>query len=390
MAAAYVFWSCLILVAHTYALYPITLFVIYALAQARTDLRYLMGRRDRRRSHLRAEDLPAVTVVVPAYNEEACLPGKLANLAELDYPRDRLQIIIVSDGSTDRTNQILDTISDPSIDTIVLPRRGGKATALNHALENAKHELVVFSDTSTLFAPDALQHLLRHFSDPRIGVVCGALRFKGGPEFKQTEGVYWRYETMLRLMEARLGATLTASGAIFAIRRHCYRPLKANDIIDDFVIPMRARKQGFGVVFDPEAEAFEVAGSTVKDEFTRRVRIAVGSFNALAEFSRVPLNPMAGFCFFSHKLLRWILPFLLIGMLGSNLFLLDSAVYRVALLAQGAVYFWAGLGLVFRQQRRRIPFALLCYFLVAMNVAYLVGFMRFLRGRRETAWQRVS
>jgi cellulose synthase/poly-beta-1,6-N-acetylglucosamine synthase-like glycosyltransferase len=390
MAAAYVFWPCLILVMYTYALYPVTLFVIYALSQARTDLRYLMGRRDRRRSRLRTEDLPAVTVVVPAYNEEACLPGKLANLAEVEYPRDRLQVIIVSDGSTDRTNEILDAITDPFIETIALTRRGGKAAALNRALENAKHEIVVFSDTSTLFAPDALQHLLRHFSDPRIGVVCGALRFKGGAEFKQTEGVYWRYETMLRLMENRLGATLTASGAIFAIRRQCYRPLTANDIIDDFVIPMRARKQGFRVVFDPEAEAFEVAGSTVKDEFTRRVRIAAGSFNALAEFSRVPLNPMACFSFFSHKLLRWILPFLLIGMLASNVFLVDSAVYRAALYAQVAVYVWAGLGFVFRQRKRRVPFALFCYFLVAMNVAYLVGFLRFLRGQRETGWQRVS
>ena len=390
MVAGYVFWACLVLVSYTYLFYPCVLFVVYALAQARADLRYLTGRRERRRAALREAELPAVTLIDPAYNEEALLKYKIQNVTELDYPRDRLQVVFVSDGSTDGTNDILAAVDDASIETVIRPERSGKAEALNEAVARARHGLLVFSDASTLFEPDAIRRLVRHFADPEVGVVCGALRFRGGDEFRQTEGIYWRYETMLRLMEARLGATLTASGAIYALRRECYRPLTADDVIDDFVVPMRARRLGFRVLFDPEAEAVECAGESVKDEFTRRVRIAVGSFRALRELAGVPMAPMACLSLFSHKLLRWVLPFLLIGLFASNLFLLDGVLYQAALAGQIAVYFWATLGFVFRERARRVPLAMLCYYLMAINVAFLVGFVRFLGGRKDTAWQRVS
>ncbi len=390
MLLEYTFWTCLVMVVYTYAVYPCVLFVAYAVAQARADLRYLMGRRNRRRLPLHEDALPPVTLVIPAYNEEAHLADKIANVAALAYPRDRLQVIFVSDGSTDRTNDILMRIRAPWMQVIIRPDRSGKAAALNAAVAQAKHEILVFSDASTLFAPDAITRLVRHFTDATVGVVCGALGFSGGVEFKQTEGVYWRYETMLRLMEARLGATLTASGAIYALRRVCYSPLTSDDILDDFMVPMRARKLGYQVLFDPEAEAVEFAGESVKDEFTRRVRLAVGSFRAIGELSRVPMSFAACVSFFSHKLLRWILPFLLIGLLGSSMLLgAGSAFYRAFVYAQAAFYAWAMVGYACRQRVRRVPLAMLCYFLVAINVAFLVGFVRFIGGRREAAWQRV-
>ena len=391
MLAHGIFWVCLALVSYTYILYPCLLFVIYAFAQARTDLRFLTTRRDRRRRALGDAELPPVTLIVPAYNEEACLQDKVANVADLDYPRDRLQVIFVSDGSTDRTNDILAAIDDPAIETLLLPARAGKATALNRAVERARHGILVFSDAATMFRPDAIRQLVRHFADGRVGVVCGALGLRGGDEFSRTEGIYWRYEMSLRLMEARLGATLTASGAIYALRRACYRPLTPDDLIDDFVVPMRARTLGVLVVFDPEAQAIEFAAESVRDEFTRRVRIATGSFRALRELVRVPLAPLASLAFFSHKLLRWVLPFLLLGLFAANLALLDGGRFYVAMLAaQCAFYLWAGVGFLFRERVRRVPLALLCYFLVAINVAFLVGFLRFLGGRKEQAWQRVS
>ena len=386
----YVFWTCAFLVAYTYVLYPCVLFGVYALSQARADLRYLTGRRERRRLALSDAELPPLTLVIPAHNEEDHLKDKLANIRELDYPRDLLQVVIVSDGSTDGTNDILARVQDPMIEVVVRPVRAGKWAAVNEGVRRARHDILVMSDAATLFQPDALRNLVRHFRDRRVGVVCGALRFRGSDEFKQTEGVYWRYEVMLRLMEARLGATLTASGAIYALRRECYRPLTADDVIDDFVVPMRARKLGFGVVFDPEAEGTEFAGDTVKDEFTRRVRLAVGSFRSLREFIRIPMGATTAFSFFSHKFLRWVLPFLLIGLFGSNLALLDRPIYQLTLAAQLGVYLWAALGLLFRERARRIPLVMLCYYLVAINVAFLVGFVRFLGGRRETAWQRVA
>ena len=214
-----IFWTSLILIAHTYLFYPAILFVAYGAAQLRRDCRYLARGADRRCHELDDDELPAVSLIIPAHNEEAALPAKLINLVELDYPADRLEVIFVSDGSSDRTNEILKGAEQPRLRLVELPWHGGKSSALNHGVDAASHEIIVFSDASTLFAPDALRKLVRHFCNPHVGVACGTLGFQGNAEFQRTEGLYWRYEKTLRVMESRLGATLTASGAIYALRR---------------------------------------------------------------------------------------------------------------------------------------------------------------------------
>ena len=239
------FWASLLLVAHTYLLYPAVLFVAYGVAQLRRDCRYLARGSDRRCRDLSDDELPPVSLVIPAHNEEEGLPAKLANLAELDYPADRLEIVFVSDGSSDRTNPILAQAERPGLRSIEIASRAGKASALNRGVAEASHEVIVFSDASTLFARDAVRKLVRHFGNPQVGVACGTLRFQGNAEFQRTEGVYWRYEKALRVMESRLGATLTASGAIYALRRAAWRPLKADVMIDDFVVPFNARRLGY-------------------------------------------------------------------------------------------------------------------------------------------------
>jgi cellulose synthase/poly-beta-1,6-N-acetylglucosamine synthase-like glycosyltransferase len=388
--AGYVFWICLALVVYVYCLYPILLFLIYSLVQAVRDLRYLATRRDRRPRLQTSADLPPVSLIIPAYNEERSLPGKTINLKQLDYPYDKLEVILVSDGSTDGTNDILQSLRDPRMRAVLLPVRRGKFHALNHGVEHARHDIIVFSDASTHFAPDAVKNLVRHFSDPRMGVVCGAVRLVGNAESRQTEGLYWKYESSLRLMEARLGATLYASGCIYAVRRQCYRPLAPQDLTDDLVIPLRARRLGYRVVDDPEAWATEFSADSVKGEFTRRVRLALGGFRTLKEIVCLPLWNFTGIAFLSHKLLRWILPFLLIGLLVSNGFLLQSPGYQMALVAQSCFYLWAALGFLFRRQMQSSRYALFGYFLVTIQLAFLVGFWRFLLGRPGSAWQRVS
>jgi cellulose synthase/poly-beta-1,6-N-acetylglucosamine synthase-like glycosyltransferase len=378
------------LVAYTYVFYPAFLFIGYAFSQVRRDWRYLTGRHNRRASASAPEKLPTVSLIIPAYNEEAHLWGKVANIQQLDYPREKLEVIFVSDGATDRTNAILQAIQEPNIKAIFLPVRKGKANALNHAVSRACHEILIFSDAATQFAPEALKNLVRHFSDPMVGGVCGALQFQRTIESQHTEGLYWHYESMLRLMEGRLGATLTASGAIYALRRECYRPLGADTVIEDFLIPMNARTQGFRVLYDPEAVATDFAAGSVAGEFSRRVRLAVGSFQALGELMRVPLSGFTMVAFISHKLLRWLVPFLLIGVLVSNAFLWRSPFYRLTFIAQLLFYLWAGLGFLLRQRLQRARFALVGYFLLAMNLAFLVGFVRSLVGRQEVKWHRVN
>jgi len=387
-ALAAVFWGCLLLVAYTYLLYPCLLFAVYSVAQVRRDWKYLTTRRNRRRPCLPSDALPAVSLVIPAHNEEACLPGKITNLRQLDYPRDRLDVVVVSDGSTDRTNEILGTLEDPQVQTVFLTVRRGKSTALNHGVARARHDILVFSDAATLFSTDALRQLVRHFVDPTVGVVCGALEFQGSDESRKTEGIYWTYEGMIRLMEARLGATLTASGAIYALRRRCYRPLSADVLIEDFVIPMNARRRGYRVLYDPEARGTEVAATSVPAEFTRRVRLAVGSFRALHRLMQIPFHPVTYLAFFSHKLLRWVLPFLLIGLLASSGALSHDPLYRVAFIGQLLFYLWAAAGFLFRERLGRVRFGLVGYYLCAIHLAFLVGFLRVLTGRTDTAWQR--
>ena len=390
MLAIIVFWISFSLIVYTYVIYPALLLVLFAVSQLRKDLRYLFNRADRRVSRSVSGDGIGVTLVIPAHNEREHIAEKIENITALDYPRHQLQVVIVSDGSADGTNDILAAIQDPCIEVVILEQRGGKANALNCAVQHARHEVLVFSDASTMFEPDTVRKLVRHFNDSAVGVVCGALRFHSTTDSHQTEGVYWRYESALRLMEGRLGAALNASGAVYAMRRNAYAPLPSGAILDDFLAPMNARNLGYRIVYDPEAVATDFAPETVSGEFARRVRIAAGSFQALPALMRVRLDAITLFSFISHKLLRWSVPFFLIAVLISNALLIGRPFYAVFAALQLAFYIWAFLGLTCHAYLKRVRFGLIGYFLLAMNLAFLVGFFRFLRNRQAIEWQRVS
>jgi cellulose synthase/poly-beta-1,6-N-acetylglucosamine synthase-like glycosyltransferase len=387
--AKLVFGLCSGAIVYTYFIYPVILVLAYAFVQLRRDLAYLGLRQDRRANRMTGR-FPSASILIPAYNEEKHLPDKMSNLRLLEYPQDELQIIFISDGSTDRTNDLIHQFEDPRVHVIELPHRSGKATALNRGASEATGEILVFCDATTILPPDGITKLARHFCDVRVGAVCGSLEFVASEESKRTEGKYWTYESMLRLMEGRLGATLTASGAYYAIRRECYRPLESGTIIDDFVIPMGVRKQGYRVVYDPEAVARELAADSVKGEFRRRVRIAVGSFRALPGLLKTPMSGITWFAFISHKVLRWIMPFLFIGLALSNIVLIRTSVYGISFTLQCLFYALALIGMRFSKRNFRFPYGLVCYFVCAMNLAFLVGFFRALRGNHQNVWQRAN
>jgi cellulose synthase/poly-beta-1,6-N-acetylglucosamine synthase-like glycosyltransferase len=388
--ACAVFWIAMTLVLYTYAGYPFALFVCYGLVQVKRDWQYLGNRFERRRTELTDAQLPTVTMLFAAYNEEEHIDEKLENTRQLNYPADKLQVVIVSDGSSDETNAILSAVDDPRFEIVIRDERGGKCAALAVAVERARNHIFILSDSSTMFAPDALRKLVRHFQNPAMGAVCGALSFHCNAESAQTEGLYWKYETALRLMEARLGATLTPSGAIYAVRGSAYVPPTADALVDDILTLMNVRRAGFEVHYDPEARAVDFPASSVAGEFRRRVRISTGSFRALPTLLRIPKPGFTAFAFISHKLLRWILPVLFILMFVSNLFLLRQRFYAAMLLAQVGVLLWAAAGFVFREALSRVRFMLVGYFLVAMHLAFLVGMLRSFSGRKETAWQRTN
>jgi cellulose synthase/poly-beta-1,6-N-acetylglucosamine synthase-like glycosyltransferase len=384
------FWICAGAVAYAYALFPMALWAVCRLARFR---------------HRRKDDLastvpegvsvpshwPRVSLLVAAYNEEIRLPAKLRNLDEINYPRNLIECIVVSDGSTDDTDRILAAAERPGLRSFRLPARLGKPTALNLAAAKASGDIFVFSDASTALAPDAVSRLVRHFSDERIGVVCGSVDFQRTEESAATEGVYWRYETALRRMEAQIGATLTASGALYAVRRSCFRPLAPGAILDDFLIPMAARRLGYRVEYDPEARSQEVAAASVNGEFARRVRLAAGGFQSLGTLTRGALSSPAVFwTFLSHKLLRWLAPVFLIGLFAASVALRERPAYGLALALQLVFFLWALLGWACCERLKGVRFALVGYFLLAMNVALLVGLARSLAGRQAVTWTRAT
>jgi len=387
--AVITFWISGFLIAYTYFIYPMILLAFFSLSQVGRDLAYLLGRNNRR-ARLSKQFLPTVSIIMPAYNEQDHLPAKLENLKKLQYEDGKLEIIIVSDGSVDLTNEMLKKVVDPRVRIVLLSERQGKPNALNTAVSMSTGEVLVFCDAATIFQDDAIQMLVRHFANSKIGVVCGSLKFEASEESKQTEGIYWKYETMLRMMEARLGATLTASGALYAIRRSAFTPVAKSTVLEDLIIPMNARKLGFAVAYDPEAIGIEYAASTVAGEFTRRVRIAMGSFRSIAQLSAVPMDFFTILALVSHKFARWFVFLFAVIFFASNLLLLTDPLYQVVFLMQAGFYFAALLGYLTRGSEHGFRVARLGYFLVAMNWAFVVGLYRCLAGRDGVKWQKVA
>jgi len=374
------FWALLAAIVYTYAGYPI---VIWCLAR-------LFGRRQAP-SPLDDHDLPSVSLLISAYNEEAGIEERLQNALALDYPKDRLEIVIASDGSTDRTAAIVRQYEDRGVRLLNYPVRRGKATVLNESMKHVKGEIVILSDANTATNPDAARNLVRWFRDDCIGAVCGRLILIDSQTGNNVDSLYWKYETFLKRCEGRLGALLGANGAIYAIPRQHYVPIPDGTIIDDFVIPLLARvKTGRMVVYDDQATATEETAPNVGSEFRRRARIGAGGFQSLMLLwpLLLPWRGWSAFVFVSHKICRWLCPFFLIGLLAVNGVLAHRAHFRWWLVAQLGFYTLAVAANWLPPGPRWLKPLRLSTMFVAMNVAVLVGFWRWLRGTQKGAWQR--
>lgn len=377
------------MVLYTYAGYPLLLFVFASLQQAFADLRFAL-RGGQRRQRWSGEVPPFVSIVFSAYNEEAVIEAKMRNCGVLDYPVERLEILVGCDGCSDRTAELARSVNLPNARIFEYSERSGKLDVLNRVMQQARGDIVVFSDANTLFDPGAVRSLLRRFSDPLVGCVCGELRLTPLDVGQKNESFYWRYEVFLKFLESRLNLLLGANGGIYAIRRELFLPLPKHAIIDDFLIAMQVHAAGYRVVYDPEAVAYEEASHAVQDEFRRRVRIGAGNFHAIRYTARL-LSPTAGgiaFSFWSHKIFRWLVPFALPTAFLCALILARQPFYAVcselgvALLAMAL----AGYHLELRKDLRSL-FSIPYYF-VSMNLALMLGFIRFLSGSQGSVWQR--
>jgi cellulose synthase/poly-beta-1,6-N-acetylglucosamine synthase-like glycosyltransferase len=373
------FWLSAAGIVYAYAAYPI---VIAALAR-------LFGST---RAAPEAPRTPRVALLIAAYNEGAVLEARLLNALALDYPSESLQIVVASDGSDDSTPDICGRFRD-RITTFLFQERRGKAATLNAAVERIEADILVLSDANTFMDAAALRHLARWFDDPGVGAVCGRLVLTDSATGRNADGLYWRYETFLKEREARLGGLLGANGAIYAIRRDLFRPLPAGTIVDDFVLPLAARlRSRCRLVYEPEAVAHEETAPGLREEFGRRARIGLGGWQALGLLWPL-LGPRYGwtaFTLWSHKVLRWVCPFLMIGAIGSAATLAAHPLYASLAVAQAIGYMTAAAlarlpgSTPWRRRLRLLPM------FVGMNLALLVGFARWLRARPSGTWTRTT
>lgn len=337
--------------------------------------------------------LATLTLLIVAHNEEEMIEARLQNAVALDYPSDKLQVVVASDGSSDRTVAIAQSFADRGVRVLDYRSNRGKSATINAAWQELTSDLVLLSDANTFTERDAPRKMARWFSLPDVGAVCGRLMLIDAATGSNVDGAYWKFETFLKKCEARLGALLGANGAIYAIRREAFVEIPPETIVDDFVIPLLAKlRSDCRLIYESEAVAHEETPPGIRDEFRRRVRIGAGGFQSLGVLWPF-LSPRYGwlaFSFWSHKMLRWFCPFFMLAAFGTNLLLLDSPGYVGTMAGQLTFYLLAWLGGKLPLGGRLGRLVRLTTMFSSMNAAVFVGFFRLLSGRQRGVWTRTA
>jgi biofilm PGA synthesis N-glycosyltransferase PgaC len=369
MPAELVFWIAVWIPLYAFAGYPLLLLGLG-----------LALRREVRKEAVR----PFVSLLIPAYNEARVMARKIENSLALDYPGDRIEIVVVSDGSSDQTVNIARSLG--GVHVIALQKNRGKVAALNAAVPQLRGEIIVFSDASAMLAPDSVRLLVENFADDSVGAVCGRYTVIKTNEVNigAPEDIYWKYEAFLKTQESRLASTLGAHGHLHAIRKKLYPFPPAETINDDYVIPLSVLGRGFRAVYEPAAVVFEEAREMTG--FRRRIRIVAGNLQQLRHLGQFlsPWQPVPLLFFLSHKVVRLLVPFAMLTALATNLFLMGSPTYRAIFGGQLLFYTLAVLGVTGRLRPRalRLPF----YFCMVNSAAFF-GLYHAMTRRRNMAWK---
>jgi cellulose synthase/poly-beta-1,6-N-acetylglucosamine synthase-like glycosyltransferase len=378
LGAECVFWAAFLVVCYTYLGYPA---IIWVLA------RYLPHPI---RSFPR---IKTVTVVIAAHNEQRHIAEKIENCLALDYPQEYLDVLVVSDGSTDRTNEIVARYAAryaARVALIALPERRGKAHALNIGAAAAAGEILLLADVRQRFDRQVARALVRNFADPEVGAVSGELILLEEEEQEQPEGLglYWQYEKAIRQAESRSGSTVGYTGAISAIRRILFLPLPDDTLVDDLVTPLQVAAQGYRVVFEPSARAFDQVSTTPGHEFARKVRTLAGVTQTLLRLRQLagPLSFRLRWQFWSHKVMRLLAPYALASAFGASM-ALDSFFYRAAFFMQMILYMLGVLGMVGKLRGSWARLTATPRTFLMLNMAAVTGAVRYLTGQRLDLWR---
>lgn len=373
--ATIVFWTCSALLLYLYALYP----PLVRLLAARFGVQIARG-----------ANLPTITVIVTAYNEEKGILTKLSNLASLDYPTSSLRVLVASDGSSDNTEALVRGFDPQRVGVLRVEGRQGKTACQNAAAAVATGEILVFTDATTALDPAAARRLVESLADPGVGCVAGRLVYVTRSENATGRGgeAYWDYEVRLRAAESAFGSLIGVSGCLYAVRRSAYRPIEPA-LISDFVIAMSMREQGLRTVLAPDAICYEETLGEGGHELAMRVRVALRSLNALVRQRRF-LNPFRygrfAWQLWSHKVLRYASPLLWLAALIANIELGTRLGYLLVLMGQITIIAAGIVGFILQSQRPRLGIFGRPYYLLLTNIASLVATVRYLRGERMVTW----
>lgn len=380
------FWISLFIIIYTFVGYGFLLFFLVRIKRI-FKKNYLFSD---------SAELPTVTILIAAYNEENIIEEKIKNTLELDYPKDKTQIIFITDGSSDSTPNKIAAHQD----VVLLHKdlRTGKMAAIKRAMPSVTNEIIVFTDANTFLNKSAIKELVKHYQNEKVGAVAGEKRImveELADASSAGEGFYWKYESLLKKWDYELYSNVGAAGELFSIRTKLYQPVESDTIIDDHMIAMRIAENGYLIAYEPEAYAMETASANTKEELKRKVRIAAGGIQSILRLKKAAnpfYYPLLTFQYISHRVLRWtVTPFLLIAALVLNgiiAYKTDIFFYKTLFIAQILFYILSLLGMFFERKNIRIKAFFIPYYFCVMNYAVVAGIIRFYRKNQSAAWEK--
>lgn len=381
------FWICFFIIFYTFFGYGILLYLLVRIKRL-VKKPFLFSS---------TYDLPSVTVIVAAFNEEGLIEEKIKNCLELNYPKNKLQLIFITDGSSDRTPELVAKHSE--IHLLHEDQRLGKMAAIKRAMPFVTGQITVFTDANTFLNKDALTHLVKHYQNPKIGAVAGEKKImvsQSADASSAGEGFYWKYESALKKWDYELYSNVGAAGELFSIRTDLYEPVETDTIIDDHMIAMRIAEKGYIIAYEPNAYALETASADSSEELKRKIRIAAGGIQSVYRLKKAanPLNnPVLTFQYFSHRLLRWVItPWLMILLFFLNIAIVitypESGLYLITLILQISFYLAALLGWYLEGRKITMKAAFIPFYFSMMNYAVIAGTFRYYKGAQSAAWEK--
>lgn len=339
---------------------------------------------------------PAVSFIVPCYNEASVIEEKIKNCLTLDYPKDKLRIIFITDGSNDGSPELIKKYQE--VQLLHEPKRGGKAAAENRSMKHVDTPIVVFSDANTHLPSNALKEIVKHYLDPKVGAVSGEKRVASKDKDAAAgagEGIYWKYESTLKKLDSELLTIVGAAGELFSFRTELFSELEEDSILDDFMLSLRIAADGYKVVYEPAAYAMETASASVKEELKRKIRICAGGWQSMVRLRHL-LNPFPHFIltfqYVSHRVLRWsVAPLFLFLLIPVNILLYnESVIYQLLLAGQILFYTMALLGWYLENRQIKLKILFIPFYFFIMNYSVFLGFFRYIKGKQSGMWERAA